>query len=308
MNTRSNQINHIERIMCATDFSDFGNQTVSCGTALAEKLNARLYLCHIIDISIVNIYGEAFFDPVTQHKRMREYAHRKIEELMAGQTLEWEAVVVLGQPALEISRLAQEYQIDLLIAAGHGRSGLNRLLLGSVAEKLMRLVHRPLLILRTAEPESQTPQRYKGFQRILAGCDFSPDSELAISHAVDLSRIFQAELHVVHVMTTTIYRYSRLESPSESQEAFDQRLEAQYEERMRRLVAQAAPGNVTVHTKLLIGGPDIEISNYARDNRLDLIVLGTRGTGIIETLFVGSTTDRVVRRAECPLLCVCHKT
>jgi nucleotide-binding universal stress UspA family protein len=298
----------INRIMCTTDFSDFGNQTISCGISLAKKWNARLYICHVIEIAILNIYGETFFDPLSQHKQMREYAQQKIDELMAGQSLEWEVVVVLGQPAPEISRLAQEYQIDLLITASHGRSGLNRLLLGSVAEKLMRLIHCPLLILRADESLSGTSRPCEEFRRILAGCDFSPHAELAIAHAVAFSQIFQAELHVVHVMTTTIYRYSRLDSPSESREAFDQELETQYEGKMRQIVAQTANEKIAVHTKLLIGAPDAEISNYARDNHFDLIVLGTRGTGIIETLFVGSTTDRVVRKAECPLLCVCHET
>ncbi len=297
----------LNRIMCATDFSDFGNQTVQNGIKLAKKLNAGLYICHVIDISLVNIYGEALFAPVKQEKQMIEHANKQIEDLMGGQEVEWTPLVVVGQPAFEIARLAEEHQADLLIAASHGRSGLSRLLLGSVAEKLMRLMHRPLLILRATEPSVGGPPLIVPFERILVGCDFSPDSELAIAYAVELSQIFNAELHVVHVMTTAIHKYSRLESAFDSREDFDRDIRRQYTEKMHRIVAETAPADFHAHTELLIGAPDGELREYARDEAFDLIVLGTRGTGIIETLFVGSTTDRVVRKARCPVLCVCHQ-
>lgn len=296
----------MDRILCATDFSDYGNEAVRYGMVLAKKLNAKLYVCHIIDTAFVDVYGEALFDPDEQQKRMTEYAVTKIKELMAGHTLEWEALIVAGPPADEISRLAEEHQAGLVIAAGHGRSGFKRLVLGSVAERLMRLLHRPLLILRGVDPISAQPAPGI-FRRILVGYDFSPDSDLAITYAVGFAQIFQAELHIVHVMTTAIHKYSLLESSFDSREDFDRDMKKRYREKIQKTVAQTAPDDFTAHMEILVGPPDQELNRYARENRFDLIVLGTRGTGIIETLFIGSTTDRVVRKAECPVLCICHK-
>lgn len=298
----------LNRIMCTTDFSDYGNQTVFYGIALAKVFNAKLYVCHVIDIAFVDIYGESLLNPVEQRKRITTFAHEQIKALMADRKLEWEPLVVVGRPEDEISRLVEEHKADMVIAASHGRAGLKHFILGSVTERLMRTLRCPLLILR---PMNQTSgiSEYQEIElkRILVGCDFSPDSDLAFEYALNLAQRFRAELHLVHVMTVAIHKYTWLESSFESREQFDQEIKARYKEKMQKMVPEEALSWCRPYTELLIGQPHKEMNKYVNANNIDLIVLGTRGAGIIETLFVGSTTDRLVRQAKCPVLSVCHK-
>ena len=140
-----------KNILCATDFSDFSNHTVNFGVALAKEFEARLIICHVIDLSSVAIYGEFQLDPVGQQNRIMEDASKQLEELTGDQPVAWEPLITVGKPADEISRAVEEKGIDLVITATRGRSGFKRLILGSVTERLMRILTCPLLVVRSPD-------------------------------------------------------------------------------------------------------------------------------------------------------------
>ncbi|MGD2125325.1 MAG: universal stress protein [Desulfobacteraceae bacterium] len=295
---------HLERILCTTDFSDFSNHAVPYGIALARDFRAKLYLCHVIDLSSAAIYGEAVLALDEQQKRMTQYAQEQISALMGAHSIDSEPLITTGHPAHEISRLAQEKGVDLTIAASHGRSGLKRLILGSVTERLMRTLPCPLLIVRSPERGFITPadQEIK-LRRILVGCDFSPDSSLAFQYGLSFAQEFQSDLHLVHVIQPPVYE-NLVKPTSARTEEFQQDLRDELHERLTSLVPEEAHSWCTPITTLLAGQPDEELTKYAVVNDIDLIVLGVRGQSLVETLLVGSTTDRVIRRAPCPVLSV----
>ena len=109
-------------ILCATDFSDFSNHTVSYGVALAKEFEAKLLVCHVIDLSSVVIYGEFQLDPIGQQNRIMEDAKAQLEDLTGDQPVTWEPLISVGKPADEISRAVEEKGIDLVITATRGRS------------------------------------------------------------------------------------------------------------------------------------------------------------------------------------------
>ena len=111
-----------KNVLCATNFSDFSNLTVQFGIALAREFEARLYICHVIDLSSVAIYGEFQLDPVGQQDRIMEDAGRQLEELIGEQSVPWEALISVGNPADEIARAVEEKDIDLVITATRGRT------------------------------------------------------------------------------------------------------------------------------------------------------------------------------------------
>ena len=78
-----------QNILCATDFSDFSNHTVKYGVALAKEFEARLIVCHVIDLSSVAIYGEFQLDPIGQQNRIIEDADAQLQELTGDQPVEW---------------------------------------------------------------------------------------------------------------------------------------------------------------------------------------------------------------------------
>jgi nucleotide-binding universal stress UspA family protein len=209
----------------------------------------------------------------------------------------------VGNPANEIARLAADKQVDLAIAASHGRSGLRRLILGSVTERLMRTLPCPLWVVRSPERGfvTATTQAIE-LKRILVGCDFSPDSSLAFEYGLSLAQEFQADLHLAHVVEPPLY--DDLIKPSESGEAFRQRLRETVQEKLNSMVPEEARTWCNPVTALLAGQPHEELIKYAVVNDLDLVVLGVRGHSLVETLLIGSTTGRVMRGAPCPVLSV----
>ena len=75
----------LKNIICTTDFSEVSNQAVTFGVALAKELGAKLYLCHVIDLSSVAMYGEGFSDPLEQERRITNYAYEHLRELIDDQ-------------------------------------------------------------------------------------------------------------------------------------------------------------------------------------------------------------------------------
>lgn len=292
-----------KNILCATDFSDFSNHAVPYGIALARDFKARLFLCHVIDLSSAAIYGEAVLALEEQQKRMTKYAEDEMAALMSKESVDWEPLITVGNAAHEIARLAAEKKIDITVAASHGRAGLKRLILGSVTERLMRTLPCPLLVVRSPERGFVTPaDQAITLRRILVGCDFSSDSSLAFQYGLSLAQEFQANLHLVHVLQPPLYDY--MEKPMGAAEDVQKDLKSDLKRKLADMVPEEARAWCEPVTSLLAGQPHEEITKYAMVNDIDLIVLGVRGHSLVETLFVGSTTDRVMRKAPCPVLSV----
>ena len=296
-----------KNILCATDFSDFSNHTISYGVALAKEFEAKLFVSHVIDLSSVAIYGEFQLDPVGQQNRIVEDADAQLKELTGDQPISWEPLITVGKPADEISRAVEEKDIDLVITATRGRAGLKRIILGSVTERLMRTLTCPLLVVNSPEHKfvSAADQAIK-IKKILVGCDFSPDSGQALKHALSLAQEFQAELHLAHVIEPPTQPDLHKEDTPVSEE-----IQQDYRDLLTRKLREMVPAEArlwcTPQTGLLEGQPYEEIVAYAESKNIDMIVLGVRGHGLVKTLFLGSTTDRVVRRSPCPVLSVSLK-
>jgi len=292
-----------KHILCATDFSDFSNHAIPYGIALAREFKARLFLCHVIDLSSAAIYGEAVLALEEQQKRMTKHARDEMTRLMSKESIVWEPLITVGNAAHEIARLAADKKIDIAIAASHGRAGLKRIILGSVTERLMRTLPCPLLVVRSPDRGFVTPaDQAITLKRVLVGCDFSPNSSLALQYGLSLAQEFQADLHLVHVMQPSHDDY--LKKPGEAKQDLHRDLGAEIKSRLADIVPEEAQTWCKPVTVLLAGRPHEEITKYAMVNDIDLIVLGVRGYGLVESLFVGSTTDRVMRRASCPVLSV----
>jgi nucleotide-binding universal stress UspA family protein len=294
----------IKNIMCSTDFSDLSNQALPYGIALAKEFGAKLFVCHVIDLPPTTVNGDVHLYSLEAQNRSLDYAFEQLEQLMGKQVVAWEPLIIIGHTADEICRMAEAKRIDLAISATHGRSGLKRIILGSVTERLMRTLPCPLLIIRSPATDFNFTENLAfGFHRILVGCDFSSDSNLALEYGISLAQEFQSELHLVHVIEPPVYRDLR-KLAKEMEEEDHRDLEKRLNDKLANLVPEEIHNWCTLKTTLLNGHPYKELTKYAESHDLDLIILGVRGRGLVETLCLGSTTDRVARRASCPLLSV----
>ena len=294
------------KIACTTDMSDFSNGTLAYGSELARVFDAKLYACHVISLpSMATYYGYTGDEGSGKAtSQIRDQVTDTFDRMMKGSSVDWEPLITIGHISDEIARLTREKDLDLVITATHGRSGLKRLLLGSVTERLMRILPCPLLVVGGPEDKITRPARGQlKFSRILVGCDFSPDSEAAFQYGLSLAQEFQAELHLVHVIEPPVY--VDLDMPgtaidTEHMETLRDRLN----QKLSLLVPMEARHWCEPRISLLEGLPYEVLAHYAERNEIDLVVLGARGYSLVEKLFIGSTTDRVVRRTLCPVLSV----
>jgi nucleotide-binding universal stress UspA family protein len=291
----------IQKILCATDFSDCSVAAVRYGIALATELSAFLCVCHVVDVPFAGMYGEANPDPVQLERRSMAFALDQMRELIGDAELKWEPIVMIGHTADEIARIAGEKRVGMVISGTHGRSGIRRFLLGSVTERLMRVVACPLLVIRGSE--GRIEKSGLRLEKILVGCDFYSFSGLAVQHAVNLAQEFEAELHLVHVLEWSAYR-DVIRTGREVLEDIRSDVAVQMREKLEQMVPSEARNWCRPVISLAAGRPDEELAKYALVNDIDLIAVGVRGRGLMETLFVGSNTDRLLRQSPCPVLSV----
>ena len=291
------------RILCATDLSAISNHAVSFAVAMARQYEAELLLCNVIDLPLVTVHGAAYTYPEDYVENLKAEILESLNKLAGQLPVPFKPIVATGPVAATISSLIDEHQIDLAIAATHGRSGFKRLIIGSVTERLIRTLSCPTLVVPPpAADRSAVSTHQAGFTRILVGCDFSTDSNAALKFALSLAQEFQSELHLVHVIEPVVYRDVLL--PEGLLEDVQTNLNPHLDEMLQALVPEDARNWCEIKTTCLAGRPYEEITSYAQLEDVDLIVLGVRGRSLMETVLLGATTGRVIRRAVCPVLSV----
>ena len=188
--------------MCAIDFSDFSNLILSYGKSLASEFDATLCLCHIVSGPLmVSSHMPPYLDYAGIESERIQNARDRLEKMARKIDIKCEIMISSGPPADEIEQIARENNVDMVIAATHGGSGIKRFLIGSVTNRLVKIISCPLLVLHAKETPLDSPVEGSiKLNRILVGCDFSQDSQLAFDYALSLAQEFQTQLYLAHVM------------------------------------------------------------------------------------------------------------
>ncbi len=198
----------LKKIVCTTDMSDFSNNSISYGLKLAMEFDAKLYVCHVISLPSTAAYYAYSSDTNSfdGNRQIIDQVTESFDAMVGDATIDWEPLITTGHISDEIGRLARKKEADLVVAATHGRSGIKRFLLGSVTERIMRILPCPLLIVGgSQEKDALSDWRKLKFSRILVGCDFSAGSDAAFQYGLSLAQEFQSELHLVHVIEPPVY-------------------------------------------------------------------------------------------------------
>jgi universal stress protein A len=145
------------------------------------------------------------------------------------------------------------------------------------------------------------------FHRILFPTDFSELSLDAFEYAKNLAEICGAELHVLHVVDEAYQYWMALGPNSLPVGPSPEEMIAASTQEIDKFVQEHLGGtSLQVRSKILVGRPFMEIIRYARENQIDLIVLGTHGRSALKHVLLGSVTERVVRKSPCAVLTVRH--
>jgi universal stress protein A len=147
------EVCRIQKIMVPVDFSENSRKSVSYAEAFARQFNASLVFLHVVQVNYA--YGEfGALDFTRLEREMRDGAQKELAALIqrqAGTGLKAESLVREGSPARVIAETARELRVDLLIISTHGYTGLKHVLMGSIAEQVVRYAPCPVLVVRLQE-------------------------------------------------------------------------------------------------------------------------------------------------------------
>jgi len=187
---------------------------------------------------------------------------------------------------------------DLLILGTHGRSGFERLFLGSVTEKVLRSTRVPVLTIPPPVREAGSPL----YKTILCPLDFSAASIRALEYALSLAQEADARLILLHAIEDVLGHTSAQSLGHLSVADYYQQIELDAVTRLRAVVPDDARVWAHPEERVVKGRASQEILKIVADEHVDLVVIGVQGKGMVDRLVFGSTTHRVIREAGCPVL------
>lgn len=276
----------IKSILFPTDFSDYSNRAFGYAASLAEAFGARLIMMHI----------EEFLesDPANP-----EHSFAALEQFKG--EIETEKIVLRGHaPYKHILDLSRDKKCDLIVMATHGRNVLSQFFLGgSVAEDVARFSTIPVFVVKVDPAEA--PEKYtRRLNEILFPTDLSLVSSRAFPWAVQFAERFNAKLLALHVIDDESSDFYKSKGISRDDADFKPRVET-----LLRDYIAALPGAQSVTSfHIAEGRAESEIERFAEQQGADLIVLASHGQSGLQEEVMGSTTERVIRRAPCPVMAV----
>ena len=291
------------RILAAVDFSLPSGRALEASYVLAERFNADVHVLHATVLP-------PYIEPGLAVRIARDGAESTVESLaidaaeasldrLLSQHPAPHGVSVVpevryGEPLDVIDRQARGF--DLVVVGTHGRTGLDHLFVGSMAERIVRHVDRPVLVARDLPT---TPRR------ILVPVDFSDPSRAAFRLGIELSENFEAELHLLHVVpmlpALEAAELMVVDNGFLSEMPLHDYAQWRAEEDLRRFLRQAGSAR-PVSIDVRVGDPAQEIVETAKAVAADLLVMGTHGEQAWAWVGVGSVAEHVVREAPCSVL------
>jgi nucleotide-binding universal stress UspA family protein len=282
-----------DEILVPTDGSAAADAATETALSLARRFDASLHA-----INVVELGGS----PIDADSEVTAEVTRRGEETLA--TLRDRAADVgvsattrvreTADPVHQtIVDYARDHDVDLIVMGTHGRTGLNRLVLGSVTERTLRTSPIPVL---TVHEDTVLDS---DFERVLVPTDGSDAANVAADHGIRIAEATDAAIHVVHVvnLTSVSGEFGSAEVLKALEDAGQQAVDD--------VIGRAEDAGLrSVEASVLSGTPARAIMDYADERDIDVIAMGTHGRTGLERYLLGSVTEKIVRITDVPVLTV----
>ncbi len=269
-------------ILVATDGSTESREAVRFGSTVTRALAGKLSLVHVVPPSEDPRDAEALLSFAEgEAAKCGVQATRRLER---------------GDPVEAITALRRETKADMLVVGTHARTGMARVLLGSVAESLYKRAPCPVAVVRTFDAAAA------GTGPLLAPTDFSEEATHAVRAGAHLARKLGVRLMLLHVLPEAIPPKGEADPEAPRKAALALRQEA--ERRLQALTESLDLDPEQVEFSLVTGVDWADIVHVAKEIGASCIVMGTRGLTGLPRVLLGSVTDEVLQGAPCPVLVV----
>jgi nucleotide-binding universal stress UspA family protein len=289
----------LRRVLVPLDGSSFAESALPIAISIAQKTGGELHLVTVLEAPALAL--------AEYERGERERAEEYFEALTARLRQVWpgplHTSVRAGWVAGEIASVALEWGADVIVMSTHGRGGLSRLWMGSIAERCVRTATCPTLLVRPSETEALDLSRIPAPLRIVLPLDGSELAERAIPFGVTLSMAFSAPLLLLRVLNQP--RGVELAYNAEAMDVV-RRLRAEDREEARAYLTARVESlrqvGVQAHRVLInrLGPAEAILTRDAGD----WIVITTNGLGGLDRIIFGSVADKVVRSSKHPLLVI----
>ena len=291
----------INLIFCPIDFSEFSVRAYHHALSLAEHYRSRLVAIHVVELWRYPYadYAASVGDYERFCHALRDGGKAQLREFIKKHVrpgVEPELLILEGRAPDLILSSSRERNADLIVMGTHGRRGFDRLMLGTTTDRVMRRARCPVLGVCQAPPEmtaaSEESHHPHRLTRILFCTDFSENSEQALRYAISATTEYDAELTLLHVLEKT-------PGSARIEEAI-----AAASEHLDRLIPAVDRGTLRIKTAVRVGEPYAQIIEFAREAKIDTVIMAVRGRGALDLAVFGSTTYRVMQLGPCPVLAV----
>jgi nucleotide-binding universal stress UspA family protein len=284
----------IGKILMATDFSSASEKAASYAKALARRFSSIVELAHVFDLSVVTTYEEGLIGlPVNERRRISNENLERLRDDFSSSGIEAQMVSPEGhRPASELLRIAMEKDVDLIVTGTQSKSGIERLILGSTAEEIIR--NARCMVLTVGPKAKAVEDTPLVFRNIVYATDFTRSARKAAIYALSFAEDSGAHLFFCHVI-----------GPHEPTAAGQELSEGGFRRALKEMIPESAydwcdPECVVEH-----GYAGEAILRLAERVQADLIVLGTRKASFLLTHIERGLTPELLAQATCPVMTVC---
>jgi nucleotide-binding universal stress UspA family protein len=299
-----NSANKLTTIVVGTDFSPTASLALERAKEMAREHGARMVLAHAITLQPFAAGGpELGTLPRDFEHQVREASMKRLEDLaeeIRGDGIEVEAKVRSGLPATTVIAVAQEVEAELMVIGTRGLSGFKHLILGSAAEEIIR--HAPCPVLTVHPGDAHALDR---LETVLVPTDFSED---ALHAAREVVHLFRKQANSARVILVHSGQLPPLVQPILEELSFEpftiEDLAASAREQLEAQADAIRAAGFAVEIVVRVGDPAGVITELVSSMGASLVAMGTHGHSGLKHLVLGSTAERVVQHAGCPVLTV----